>query len=326
MDVPILSIRDLRIDLGGVRVVDDVTLDVGPGETVGLVGESGCGKSVTALSIARLLPPPPRGQVHGGIRLAGTDVAQASPAELRALRGGVVSYVFQEPSASLHPTQRVGNQILEALRLHRPDRAQVGEVVRLLERVGIAAPDLRARDYPHQLSGGMQQRVMMAMAIASEPRLLVADEPTTALDVTIQAQILERLRDLQRHSGTAILLISHNLGIVADIANRVAVMYAGEIVESGPTTEVLRQPHHPYTRALVASVPEPGRLVPRLATIEGTVPAPGNWPAGCRFAPRCPHAIAPCHTRHPNLLPLTDSRASRCPVVSIATGAPRPSP
>ncbi len=309
----LLEIQDLRLDFGPVRVVDGVSLTLEAGRTLGLVGESGCGKSVTALSIARLLPTPPARYAGGEIRLEGRDVLRLGPAELRGIRGGTVSYVFQEPGASLSPVMRVGAQIMESLRLHRPERATGAEVVRLLKRVGIPAPESRVRDYPHQLSGGMQQRVMIALALASEPRLLVADEPTTALDVTIQAQIIGLLRDLQRQLGMAILLITHNLGLVGDLADRVAVMYAGQVVEEAPTADLLRAPRHPYTRALLAAVPELGNERDRLAAIPGQVPAPGRWPGGCRFAPRCPVARAECATAAPPVVEHPAGGTVRCP-------------
>ncbi|MCW5558865.1 MAG: ABC transporter ATP-binding protein [Verrucomicrobiae bacterium] len=316
MSDPLLAIRNLCLEFraadGWVRVVDGVSLTVREGETLALVGESGCGKSVTALSIARLLPSPPSRIAGGEIRVAGQDVGALSSSGLRSIRGGMVSYVFQEPGASLNPVFRVGRQIRESLQLHRPDRATDEEVVRLLKLVGIPAPETRARDYPHQLSGGMQQRVMIAMALASEPRLLVADEPTTALDVTIQSQILDLLRDLKQRLGMAVLLITHNLGIVGDLADRVAVMYAGQVVEEAPALELLRAPRHPYTRALMQSVPELGHASDRLRAIPGFVPAPGRWPAGCRFAPRCPVARPDCATNVPALE--TDGLHSvRCP-------------
>jgi len=312
--MPLLEIQDLQVDFGTRRVVDGVSLSIDEGQTLCLVGESGCGKSVTALSIARLLPTPPARHAGGRILLQGRDVLAMSPTELRSIRGGVVSYIFQEPGASLNPVMRIGAQVLESLRLHVPARAHDTEVVRLLRLVGIPAPERRARDYPHQLSGGMQQRVMIAMALATEPKLLVADEPTTALDVTIQAQIIELLRDLQREMGMAILLITHNLGLVADIAQRVAVMYAGQIVEEAPALRLLSQPVHPYTRALIRSVPEIGGGLDRLPSIPGNVPAPGHWPAGCRFAPRCAMALATCSTAMPPLTPGPPGHLVRCPV------------
>ena len=257
--MPLLDIRNLRLEFvagnTGLLAVDDLSLTIDAGETVCLVGESGCGKSVTALSIARLVPAPPARYVGGEIRLNGRNVLGMNGDELREIRGGVVSYVFQEPGAALNPVLRVGQQIREALRLHQPHKATDAEVIRLLRLVRMPAPESRLRDYPFQMSGGMQQRVMIAMALASEPKLLVADEPTTALDVTIQAQILELLRDLKQQLGMSILLITHNLGIVGDMADRVAVMYAGQVVELAPAGDLLRQPLHPYTRALLASVP-----------------------------------------------------------------------
>ena len=312
--MPLLEIQDLRVDFGTRRVVDGVSLSIDEGQTLCLVGESGCGKSVTALSIARLLPTPPARHAGGRILLQGRDVLAMSASELRSIRGGVVSYIFQEPGASLNPVMRIGAQVLESLRLHVPARANEAEVVRLLRLVGIPAPERRSRDYPHQLSGGMQQRVMIAMALATEPKLLVADEPTTALDVTIQAQIIELLRDIQRQMGMSILLITHNLGLVADIAQRVAVMYAGEIVEEAPTLRLLSQPMHPYTRALIRSVPEIGGGLERLHTLPGSVPAPGRWPTGCRFAPRCALALPACSSAAPPLAHAAADHLLRCPV------------
>ncbi len=314
---PLLELRNLRVDFriqdAWVRAVDGVSLTINAGETLCLVGESGCGKSVTALSLSRLLPTPPARYAGGEVLVEGRDVLKLSNTELRSIRGGVVGYVFQEPGASLNPVFRVGSQIKEALKTHRPERATDTEVVRLLKLVGIPAPESRVRDYPHQLSGGMQQRVMIAMALATEPKLLVADEPTTALDVTIQAQILELLLDLKRRLGMAILLITHNLGIVGDLADRVAVMYAGQVVELAPARELLRRPLHPYTRALMRSVPELGHAVARLTAIPGTVPGLGNWPAGCRFAPRCHIARPECAEELPDLVEVEPDRWVRCP-------------
>ena len=234
--------------------------------------------------------------------------------ELRKIRGGVVSYIFQEPSSSLNPVFRVGNQIKESLKLHRPAKANDEEVIRLLKLVGIPAPESRLKDYPHQMSGGMQQRVMIAMALASEPKLLIADEPTTALDVTIQAQILELLLDLKKRLGMAMLLITHNLGIVSDIADRLAVMYAGQIVETAPAADLLRRPLHPYTRALMNSVPKLGHEMERLQAIGGTVPNLGAWPKGCRFYPRCPNGPKhpECAERAPQLQEVEPGRWVRC--------------
>ncbi|HEY0551024.1 MAG TPA: ABC transporter ATP-binding protein [Verrucomicrobiae bacterium] len=316
--MPLLEIKNLQIEFGSkekaLRAVDGVSFGINAGETVCLVGESGCGKSVTALSIARLVPSPPAHYVGGEILLDGRDVLKMSQSELRQIRGGVVSYIFQEPGSSLNPVFRVGNQIKESLKLHRPEKATNDEVIRLLKLVGIRAPESRMRDYPHQLSGGMQQRVMIAMALASEPKLLVADEPTTALDVTIQAQILELLLDLKKRLGMAMLLITHNLGIVNDIADRLAVMYAGQIIELAPAGELLRRPFHPYTRALMNSVPKLGHETERLQAIGGTVPNLGEWPEGCRFFPRCPSASRhlECADKMPELVEIEANRWVRC--------------
>ena len=313
----LLEIKNLKMDFGtdadALRAVDGVSFNIGAGETVCLVGESGCGKTVTALSIARLVPTPPANYVGGEILLNGRDVLKMSSGELRSIRGGVVSYVFQEPGASLNPVFRIGNQIKESLKLHRPEKATNEEVIRLLKLVGIPAPESRIKNYPFEMSGGMQQRVMIAMALASEPKLLVADEPTTALDVTIQAQILELLSELKRRLGMAILLITHNLGIVGDMADRVAVMYAGQIVELSPAKELLRRPLHPYTKALMASVPKLHGTADRLSAIPGNVPRLGNFPPGCRFAPRCPIAKPECSDKLPELVEVEAGRFVRCP-------------
>src|SRR3954462_13846009 len=315
---PLLEIKNLKLDFvsstRAVRAVDDVSFQIRAGETLCLVGESGCGKSVTALSIARLVPSPPARYVGGQILLNGQDVLRMKKTDLRQIRGGVVSYIFQEPGSSLNPVFRVGNQIRESLKLHRPEANTDAEVIRLLKLVGIPAPESRIRDYPHQLSGGMQQRIMIAMALASQPKLLVADEPTTALDVTIQAQILELLLDLKKRLGMAMLLITHNLGIVSDIADRLAVMYAGQIVELAPAADLLRRPFHPYPRALMNSVPKLGHEMERLQAIGGNVPSLGAWPKGCRFFPRCPHAPQhpECKETAPELIEVEPQRWVRC--------------
>ena len=315
--MPLLEVKNLQLEFGtgpdAVRAVDGVSFTIAEGETLCLVGESGCGKSVSALSIARLVPTPPARYVGGEILLNGRDVLTMDKRDLRSIRGGVVSYVFQEPSASLNPVFRVGNQIKESLKLHRPQFATDDEVIRLLKLVGIPAPESRLRDYPHQMSGGMQQRIMIAMALASEPKLLVADEPTTALDVTIQAQILELLRDLKARLRMSILLITHNLGIVGDIADRVAVMYAGQIVELSPARALLQRPLHPYTRALMNSVPALGHELERLQAIPGSVPNLGQFPSGCRFHPRCPKAQSECSQKAPELVEVEPGRWIRCP-------------
>jgi ABC-type dipeptide/oligopeptide/nickel transport system ATPase component len=268
---PLLEIRNLSIEFGrgktAFRAVNGVSFTIAAGRSLAVVGESGSGKSVTALSIARLVPSPPANYISGEILLEGRDVLRMSAGELREIRGGVVSYIFQEPGASLNPVFRVGRQIKEALKLHQPEKATKAEVMRLLGLVGIPAPEERARSYPHQMSGGMQQRVMIAMALASQPKLLVADEPTTALDVTIQAEVIELLARLKKEFGMSILLITHNLGIVSDLADDLAVMQAGQIIETGPVREVLKSPAHRYTRALIAAVPTLENKTERLMRI-----------------------------------------------------------
>lgn len=315
----LLEIEQLEIDFRAngswVRAVDGVSLTIEEGETVGLVGESGSGKSVTALSLARLLPTPPARYAGGRIGVDGQDVLQLTEPRLRQIRGGVVGYVFQEPGASLNPVMRVEAQLIEVLRRHRPTSATPTEVVNLLRQVGIPSPEQRARAFPHELSGGMQQRVAIALALAAHPKLLVADEPTTALDVTIQAQILDLLGAIRRETRMAILLITHNLGLVSTFADRVLVMYAGQIVEAGPAEEVLRNPRHPYTRALIRSVPQLNATAERLPSIPGSVPQLGAWPEGCRFQPRCSQAREACATAQPGLERVSTSTVHdvRCP-------------
>lgn len=320
----LLHISNLQLEFGSgpgaARAVDGVSLTLDAGKTLCLVGESGSGKSVTALSIARLVPTPPARYTNGEILLEGRDTLRMKARELRAVRGGVVSYVFQEPGASLNPVFRVGAQIKEALHYHRPQSATDAEVLRLMKLVGIPAPESRMRNYPHEMSGGMQQRVMIAMALASRPKLLIADEPTTALDVTIQAQIIELLRELRHQLGMAILLITHNLGLVGDLADEVGVMYAGQIVETGPVREVLQRPLHPYTQALIRSVPLIGKRLNRLETIPGNVPVPGAFPNGCRFNPRCPQVVNSCREHPPELSSASPARTVRCPMALPTDG------
>lgn len=313
----LLDVRDLRVsfftDEGEVRAVDGVSFTINRGETLALVGESGCGKSVTALALAKLVATPPGVYKAGEIRLEGDDVLTMDKERLRAIRGAKIAYIFQEPAASLNPVFRVGYQIKEVLELHRPDAATNDEVIRLLKLVQIPDPEQRMRDYPHQLSGGMQQRVMIAMALACRPALLVADEPTTALDVTIQAQILDLLKELKQQLQMSILLITHNLGIVGDLADHVAVMYAGRIVESAPAAALLRQPRHPYTVALMRSIPRLGVRAARLQSIPGTVPNAARLPPGCKFHPRCDIVRAECRADpEPALL----QNRVRCPFTS----------
>ncbi len=313
----LLEITDLGLEFAGhhgnVRALDGVSLSVERGETVCLVGESGSGKSLTALSIGQLVPTPPARYVSGRILLEGRNVLEMPKKDLRSIRGRVVSYVFQDPGNSLNPVFRIGAQIREMLRLHRPEADGDEEVVRLLELVGVPAARSRLANYPHELSGGTQQRVMIAMAIASHPKLLVADEPTTALDVTIQAQIIDLLRDLKTQLGMSILLITHNLGIVGDLADYVAVMYAGQIVEKAPAHALLTRPLHPYTQALLQSVPELGKDQDRLSAIPGHVPQLGAWPSGCRFHPRCPKRRPDCSVSMPALVEVEQGRFVRCP-------------
>jgi oligopeptide/dipeptide ABC transporter ATP-binding protein len=297
-EAPLLEVRDLRVsfrtDEGEVRAVDGVSFQIRRGETLALVGESGCGKSVTALALARLVATPPGFYKGGAIVFDGQDVLQLDPAKLREIRGAKIAYIFQEPASSLNPVFRIGAQIKEALQLHRPAAATDAEVEKLLRLVNIPEPRRRMADYPHQLSGGMQQRVMIAMALACEPDLLIADEPTTALDVTIQAQVLDLLKELKQQLRMSILLITHNLGIVGDLADNVAVMYAGRIVEQAAAAELLQHPRHPYTRALLGSIPRLGADLERLQAIPGTVPNAARLPAGCKFAPRCAVAQPAC--------------------------------
>jgi oligopeptide/dipeptide ABC transporter ATP-binding protein len=315
--VPLLEVRDLRVSFftprGEVRAVDGVSFTIDEGETFGLVGESGCGKSVTALSLLRLLDG--NGRIVGGdIVFAGRRLLALSEEEMRSLRGDQIAMVFQEPMTSLNPVFTVGYQIGEVLEVHRGmSRKQArAEAIELLRLVEIPEPERRVDAYPHQLSGGMRQRVMIAMALACRPRLLIADEPTTALDVTIQAQILDLLAHLQQQFGMAVLFVTHDLGIVAERARRVAVMYAGRIVEEAETATLFRNPLHPYTRGLLRSIPRLGMRVRRLAAIPGSVPDPLSLPSGCRFRDRCTYAVARCAEIDPQLEPFGDSRAVAC--------------
>jgi oligopeptide/dipeptide ABC transporter ATP-binding protein len=311
---PLLEIRDLRVsfhtDAGPVPAVRGVDMGLSEGETLALVGESGCGKSVTALSILRLVATPPGSYDGGEIRFEGVDLLRVSEERIREVRGNDVAMIFQEPMTSLNPVFSVGDQVAEAIELHQRVGAAEARTraVEALRRVGIPAPEQRVDEYPHQMSGGMRQRVMIAMALACNPRLLIADEPTTALDVTIQAQILELIAQLQRELGMAVLLITHDLGVVAETAHRVAVMYAGRVVEEAGVGELFDRPRHPYTAGLLRSRPRldvgAGRLVP----IEGTVPDALHVPTGCAFHPRCPLAIPRCESEIP---PLTGSAGRR---------------
>jgi len=315
---PLLEVQDLRITFpssaGISRPVDGVSFTLSRGELLALVGESGCGKSLTSLALLRLVPPPGAIGEGSSIRLDGAEVLRLAPAELRAMRGRRVGMIFQDPMTSLNPVFTVADQISESVRAHQrvSQRAARDRALALLQEVGIPDPAARLDNYPHQMSGGMRQRVMIAIALASEPELLIADEPTTALDVTVQAQILELLDRLRAARGMAVLLITHDLGIVAGRADRVAVMYAGRLVEEAGTAELFARPSHPYTRGLMASVPRISGPVTRLTPIAGTVPPPTAWPAGCRFHPRCPAALPRCATDDPPPLPLGKDHQMRC--------------
>ena len=309
MSEPLLQVEDLRVyfdtEEGESRAVDGVSLDIRPGETLGLVGESGCGKSLTALSILGLVPSPPSRTLPGSsVRLRGEELIGAPGARLRGIRGAEIAMIFQEPMTSLNPVYRVGDQVAEAVRMHRHmGRAELrDEVLHLLERVGLPDPERARRAYPHELSGGMRQRAMIAMAVACGPSLLIADEPTTALDVTIQAQILELLDSLRREIGMALLLISHDLAVISQVADRVAVMYAGQVVEQAATADLFREPTHPYAEGLLRSVPSIDAPVERLVVIPGQVPHAARWPPACRFHPRCPYAWERCEAEEPPLL------------------------
>jgi peptide/nickel transport system ATP-binding protein len=317
MPEPLLSVENLRTyfytEAGVARAVDGVSLHINAGETVGLVGESGCGKSVTAMSVLRLIQPP--GRIESGSRLVfeGRDLMTVADRELRAIRGARIAMVFQEPMTALNPVFTVGDQIAEVVRIHGGSRKEAWEkAVEMLNVVGIPSPADRARDYPHQLSGGMRQRVVIAMALVMNPALVIADEPTTALDVTIQAQILELLRDLQKKFGTSILLITHDLGVVAETASRVIVMYGGEVVEEAVVETLFDAPHHPYTEGLLKAMPRVGQTRDRLSTIPGTVPPPTAWPNGCRFRDRCAYAWERCESEHPPLYQIGNEHVSRC--------------
>jgi peptide/nickel transport system ATP-binding protein len=315
MSAPVLELRDLsvtlRTDRGPLRPVDGVSFSVAPGRTLAVVGESGCGKSVTALSIMGLLPQ--GAQLGGSIRFDGRELTTLDAEDWRGKRGRDMAMIFQEPMTSLNPAFTAGEQVAEALRLHQglSPAAAMALAVEMLTQVRIPDAARRARQYPHQLSGGMRQRVMIAMALACRPRLLIADEPTTALDVTVQAQILALIDELKAETGTAVVLITHDLGVVADHADDVVVMYAGRVVEQAPAATLFARPEHPYTIGLLGAAPSLEGGAERLASIEGTVPDLRAPPAGCRFAPRCPFAIARCETQPP-LAPVGEAHRAAC--------------
>lgn len=314
---PLLSVRDLSISFrtpkGPIKVVDSITFDIHGGECLAVVGESGCGKTVSALSIVGLLN---RNQaiVEGSIRFGDQELTKLTENELRSVRGRGIAMIFQEPLSALNPVTTIGEQIAEVIVAHRNVSWKIAhrEAIGYLERVEIAQPDQRARQFPHQLSGGMRQRAMIAMALAGEPQLIIADEPTTALDVTIQAQVLQLLRKATTDREVSLMLITHDLGIVAETSDRIAVMYAGQIVEEGKSTDVLRQPRNPYTVDLVHSIPSFERRGYSLATIAGSVPSPDSYPVGCRFQPRCRFAVNRCMEEAPPLEKIEGERSVRC--------------
>ena len=315
-DTPLLEVERLTtvFDVGGraLAAVDQVSFTVGTGETLGLVGESGSGKSVTALSILRLVQPPGR-IASGRIRFRGRDLLGLAEREMRALRGAGISLIFQEPMTALNPVFTIGSQLEETLAVHgrASGHAARRQAAELLDAVRMPDPARRLGEYPHQLSGGLRQRALIAMALACRPALVIADEPTTALDVTVQAEILDLLREMKARFGLSLLLITHDLGVIAETADRVAVMYAGRIVEEAPVRALFRDPRHPYTRALLASVPD-GRAGTPLKAIRGTVPSLGALPPGCAFAPRCADRFEPCDHLPPGATPVGDGRAVRC--------------
>jgi len=318
-DTPVLSIRDLAVafetDGGLVRAVDQVSFDVPRGRTIGVVGESGCGKSVTAFSIMRLLPVPSGRIVGGTILFDGRDLATVSLDEMKKIRAARIGMVFQEPLSALNPVQSIGRQLSEVFLLHKTKdkRAALEMSVEMLRLVGIPSPEIRVAEYPHQLSGGMRQRVVIAMALACRPALLIADEPTTALDVTIQAQILELMRRLQREMGMSIILITHDLGVIAENCDEVVVMYAGRVAEKGSVARIFSSPTHPYTRGLLASIPRlaTGRKT-RLTTIEGLVPSLSEMPPGCRYQNRCPFAVDRCREAQPATETIAEGHTVAC--------------
>jgi oligopeptide/dipeptide ABC transporter ATP-binding protein len=330
---PLLEVKGLKTyfytEDGVVRAVDGVSFEVYPGEVLGLVGESGCGKSVTSLSIMRLISKPGRVD-EGEILLDGEDLLKIPEEEMIKVRGNRISMIFQQPQTALNPVFKVGNQLSEVLSVHQDMGKQAGwdRAVALLKMVGVPDPERRAEAYPHELSGGMAQRVMIAMALACVPELLIADEPTTALDVTIQAQILDLMRDMRKEMGTSVILITHDLGVVAEMAERVAVMYAGRIVEQTDVNRLFDEPMHPYTQGLIGSIPVLGEIKDKLDVIPGSVPNLVNLPPGCRFAPRCQarfkHALAICTEREPELEDIKPGHKVRCWLYQNADGHTAP--
>jgi oligopeptide/dipeptide ABC transporter ATP-binding protein len=317
-EAPLLSVRDLSVEFqtpdGPVTVVSGVDLAIHEGEVLGLVGESGSGKSVTSSAIMRLIPTPPGRITSGSVRLSGRELTTLSFEQMRKLRGNDIAMVFQDPMSSLDPAFTVGFQLIEALRFHRSmsKAAARSRALALLDMVGIPEPELRLDDYPHQMSGGMRQRVLIAIALINDPRLLIADEPTTALDVTVQAQIIELLKSLQTGLGMGMLFVTHDMGVIANIADRVAVMYAGQVVETGPVDELFENPRHPYTKALLEAIPQVTGGDERLASIPGVVPTPDAFPAACRFADRCSYATDECRSEPIPMFDVAPEHHTRC--------------
>jgi oligopeptide/dipeptide ABC transporter ATP-binding protein len=299
---------------GEISAIEDISFELNAGEILGIVGESGSGKSVTALTIMGLLPQPPARIAAGSVRFAGEELTTASPNRMEKIRGAGISMVFQEPMTSLNPVFTIGEQIMETVRAHErmSASAQRERAIEMLDRVGIPSASERLNDYPHQLSGGQRQRVMIAMSLACRPKLLIADEPTTALDVTIQAQVLDLLMDLRDELGMAIMIITHNMGVIAEVADRVLVMYAGRIIEQSPAADLFNRPQHPYTKGLLACVPTLQQDRHRLIAIPGSLPEPARRPPGCRFAPRCTYRIEACRTAIPPLVMQREDRAVAC--------------
>ena len=311
-----LSVKDLELwfdnDYGAVKILNKISFDIYKGETLGIVGESGCGKSMTSLCIMQLLDPT-RAHVMGSIRFQGRDLLKLNDRKMQQVRGKQISMIFQEPMTSLNPVYPIGDQLCETFVQHQgmTKKQAMGKALELMRLVRIPEPEQRLKEYPYQLSGGMRQRVMIAMALACEPDILIADEPTTALDVTIQAQILDLMQDLQKELGTSIAFITHDLGVVNEMCDRVIVLYCGEVMEEAPNQELFEDPKHPYTEALISTLPkfdQPGRL----PVISGTVPPSGQYPKGCVFAPRCPYAQARCHAGKPNRVKAAEGHFVRC--------------
>jgi len=326
----ILEVKDLvtsfDTESGRIKAVDRVSFNVGKGRTLGVVGESGCGKSVTALSIMRLLPHPSGNIEQGEIRFEGKDIATLPAEEMQKIRGRKISMIFQEPMTALNPVHQIGRQIGEVFRLHyngMKDAEIIKESIKLLDKIGMPDPEKRINEYPHQISGGMRQRVMIAMALACRPDILIADEPTTALDVTIQAQILDLIHELQQDTNMSVIFITHDLGVIAEICDDVVVMYAGKVVENAPVMELFESPKHPYTKGLLASIPKlESKRKSRLSIIEGRVPSLEELPKGCRFSNRCPYVMDICETESPPLIEIDENHAASCYLLADVESKP----